>query len=103
MSERDAMTWKDAEWWEKQELFYSANIHIIWQAIALARQEKARAEKAEKERDEEISEDADFWEKKAAKVEQRAMILDDQLVLLTEQCQRLEARLVATKNLADSV
>jgi len=71
MPEQEPMTWEEAEWWEKQELCFSANTHIIWCSIALARQEKARAEKAEKERDEAISEDADFWEKKAAKAEDR--------------------------------
>ena len=105
------MTWEEAEWWEKHKLFFAANIHIIWQAIALARKVKARvdecneelkelrhkcgcrfdnihksklleeclyhaeirecAEKAEKERDEEISKETDFWEKKAAKAEAR--------------------------------
>src|SRR3990167_5289885 len=126
MPEPEPMTWKDAEWWEKQETMFAANTHIIKSALALARLEKARAdkvaqqyedagregfiladslrvraEKAEKERDEEISDDADFWEKKAAKAEQRAMILDDQVVLLTEQCQRLEARLAAAEKPAE--
>ena len=60
MGEHEPMSWEDAEWWEKHKLFSVPNVHIIRQAIALARQEEARAEKAEKERDEAISEDADY-------------------------------------------
>ena len=44
MPEPEPMTWKDAEWWEKQETMFAANTHIIKSALALARLEKARAE-----------------------------------------------------------
>ena len=47
MPEPKPMTWEDAEWWEKQETMFAANTHIIKNALALARQEKALREKAE--------------------------------------------------------
>ena len=48
------------------------------------RRTEARAKEAEKERDEEISEETDFWEKKAAKAEARLVAAAAAVKELTE-------------------